>query len=71
MKQNLCFVLKDVTKLLYLMIFIPKFHILATRGQKMGILIIFQHFLAILEDIVTEMEKNLIKQKVASCWYLS
>ena len=38
--------------------FIPKIHILATRGEKRYILTIFGRILAILEDFLTEKEKN-------------
>ena len=48
----------DVGKLFYFMNFIPKLYILATRGKKSGILTIFGHISAILEDFLTEMEKN-------------
>ena len=40
------------------MTFIPKFHILTIRGKKSGILTIFGHVSAILEDLLTEKEKN-------------
>ena len=55
--KMLHFVLEDVGKLFYFMTFIPKFHILATRGKKSGILTIFGPILAILEDFLTEKEK--------------
>ena len=51
-------VLEDVAKLFYFMTFIPKLHILATKGKKSWILMIFVHILAILKDFHTEMEKN-------------
>ena len=51
-------VIEDVGKLFYFMNFIPKLHILATRGKKSGIFTIFEHISAILEDLLTEMEKN-------------
>ena len=44
--------------------FIPKLHILATRGQKSEILTIFGHISAILEDFLTEMEKTQKMKKV-------
>ena len=56
--KKLHLVIEDVGKLFYLMNFIPKLHILATRGQKSEILTIFGHISAILEDFLTEMEKN-------------
>ena len=48
---------EDVGKLFYFMTFIPKLHILATRGQNSGILTIFGHISAILEDFLTEKKK--------------
>ena len=56
--KKLHLVLEDVGKLFYFMIFIPKLHILATRGPKSGFLPFFWHILAILEDFLTEMEKS-------------
>ena len=43
--------------LFYVMTFMPKCHILATRGKTCGILIFFGHILAILEDFLNELEK--------------
>ena len=59
--------LEDVAKPLYFMAFLPKFHILATRGKKSGILTIFVYVSAILEDFLTEKEKNVKNEKNASC----
>ena len=50
--------LEEVAKLFYFMTFIPKCHILATRGQNSGILTIFWHISAVFEDFLTELEKN-------------
>ena len=47
----------------------PKFHILATRGEKSCILTIFGRILAILEDFLTEKKINRQKVKVGSCQY--
>ena len=62
--KKLHLVIEDVGKLFYLMNFIPKLHILATRGKKSEILTIFGHISAILEDFLTEMEKNSKLKKV-------
>ena len=45
--------LEGVAKLFYFMAFIPKCHILATRGKFYH----FGHISAILEDFLTEKEK--------------
>ena len=41
----------------YFMSFIPKCHLLATKGKKCRILTFFGHILAILEVFLTELEK--------------
>ena len=48
--------LEDVAKLFYIMNFIPKFHILGTRGKQIVIFTIFGHISAVLEDFLTEKE---------------
>jgi hypothetical protein len=57
---------EDMVKLFYFITFIPKFHILATRGEKSCILTIFSPILAILEDFLTEKEKD--KLSLANDW---
>ena len=47
--------LEDMANIIYFITFIPKFHILATRGQKSWILKIFGHISATLEDFLTEL----------------
>ena len=56
--KKLHLVLKDVGISFYFINFIPKLHILATRGQHSGILTIFGHISAIWEDFLTEIEKS-------------
>ena len=51
-------VLEDVAKLFHFMTFIPKLHILDTKGKKSWIFMIFVHISAILKDFHTEIEKN-------------
>ena len=70
MEKKLHLVSEDVANFFYFMTFIPKFHILATRGKKSWILTILVHVSCILEDLLTEMKKKIIKKEVASCQYL-
>ena len=53
----------------YELTFIPKFHILAVRGEKTCILTIFGRISAILEDFLIEKENITQKAKVASRQY--
>ena len=57
-KKKFCLVLEDAARLIYFMTFIPKFHVLASRGKKSGNLNIFLHVLAILEDFLTEKQAS-------------
>ena len=50
--------LEDMAKLFYFLTFIPKFHILAPRSKKSENVTIFGHISGILEDFLTEKEKN-------------
>ena len=49
--------------------FIPKFHILATKGEKSCISTVFGRISTILEDFLIEKEKIMQKVKVVSCRY--
>ena len=50
---------EDMVKLFYFMTFIPRLHILSTRGQKNVFFSIFlTRFFAILKVFLTEKEKN-------------
>jgi hypothetical protein len=50
--------LEDLAKLFLFHDFFPKFHILDTMGKESGILTILEPVSAILEDYLTEKEKN-------------
>ena len=67
--KKLRLVLVDVANLFHFMTFILNFDILATRGQKSWILMIFVHISAIVKDFLTEMEEKK-NEKVGSCRYI-
>ena len=75
--EKLHLVLDELGKFFYLMTFIPKLHILTPPGKKSGILTIFWHISAILEDFLTEKKKmnnikklHLVIEDVGKLFYL-
>ena len=58
-KKSCTWPLRTWWNFFYFMTFIPKLHILATRGQTSGISTIFGHISAILQDFLTKMEKHI------------